>query len=77
MQRKTPAHQRNEDNFDTRAVCWGLHGRGAAPTSCITNLLNLQMVCFGCLKAGRTTSRRAAFLSLPSSRFVYPPTVSS
>jgi len=39
MQGKMPAHQRNEDNFDTRAVCWGSYGRGTAPTSCITNLL--------------------------------------
>ena len=44
--KKKPAHQRNENNSDTRAVCWGSHGRVAAPISCIISLLNLQMVCF-------------------------------
>jgi len=44
--KKMPAHQRNGDISNTRAVCWGSHGRGAAPTSCITNLLNLQIECF-------------------------------
>ena len=44
--KKMPAHQRNGDISNTRAVCWGSHGRGAAPTFCITNSLKLQMVCF-------------------------------
>ena len=55
-----PAHQRNGDNFDTRVVCWGSHGRGATPIYRTINVINLQMKCYESKKRSEKNSANSA-----------------